>query len=55
MYGLSTLILPIIQLFNVLENKRRDKMQARSGTMCLTAEDKQAKFLDFTDFERHYF
>jgi hypothetical protein len=40
---------------NVLENKRRDRLQAESGTTDITEEAERAKFLDLTDFEQPYF
>lgn len=55
MYGLSALILLVIRFVNIFENRRRDKMQAESGTLELTAEDEENKFLDFTDFEQPHF
>jgi ACS family allantoate permease-like MFS transporter len=55
MYGLAAMVLLLIRFINWRENKRRDKMQAESGTTEITEEDERAKFLDLTDFEQpHY-
>lgn len=55
MYGCSALTLLVLRLVNIMENRRRNKMQTESGTMELTEEDEQNKFLDLTDFEQPHF
>ena len=55
MYGLAALTLLAIRAVNMLENRRRDRLQVASGTMVLTEEDEQNKFLDLTDFEQPHF
>ncbi|KAF8857058.1 MFS general substrate transporter [Acephala macrosclerotiorum] len=55
MYGLSALTLLILRFVNIMENRKRNKMQEESGTTELTEEDEQNKFLDLTDFEQPHF
>ncbi|TVY29160.1 putative transporter [Lachnellula hyalina] len=55
MYGLSALVLLAIRVLNIYENRRRDRLQTESGTLELTEEDEQNKFLDLTDFEQPHF
>ncbi|VUC26107.1 unnamed protein product [Clonostachys rosea] len=55
MYGASAVVLLLIRLVNVLENRRRDRIQAESGTTDMTEEAERAKFLDLTDFEQPHF
>lgn len=55
MYGLAACVLLVIRFVNWRENKRRDKMQAETGTTEVTEEVERAKFMDLTDFEQpHY-
>lgn len=55
MYGLAALTLLALRGVNMWENRRRDRMQAESGTLDLTEVDEQNKFLDLTDFEQPHF
>ncbi|RDW84617.1 putative MFS allantoate transporter protein [Coleophoma cylindrospora] len=55
MYGLSAVILLVIRYVNWRENRRRDQLQAESGTTEVTIEVERAKFMDLTDFEQPHF
>lgn len=55
MYGISACVLLLIRFVNWRENKRRDRLQAESGTAQVTDEVEKAKFVGLTDFEQTHF
>ncbi|KAJ4354697.1 uncharacterized protein N0V89_006434 [Didymosphaeria variabile] len=55
MYGASACVLLLIRVVNWRENKRRDRVQAESGTAEVTEEVERAKFMGLTDFEQTHF
>ncbi|KAK6216041.1 hypothetical protein LQW54_003815 [Pestalotiopsis sp. IQ-011] len=55
MYGISACVLLLIRFVNWRENKRRDRIQAESGTAQVTDEVEKAKFVGLTDFEQTHF
>jgi MFS family permease len=59
LYGASVIILIVIRLFNMRENKRRDKLQGESGIDVndprVIAEVERLKFMDLTDYQQEHF
>ena len=45
----------MIRFVNWRENRKRDRLQAESGTAEVTEEVERAKFLGLTDFEQPHF
>lgn len=55
MYGAAAAVLLLIRVVNVLENKRRDRVQAQNNTEALDEKSDRSRFLDLTDFEQPHF
>ncbi|KAF7541883.1 hypothetical protein G7054_g263 [Neopestalotiopsis clavispora] len=55
MYGAAACVLLVIRFVNIRENKRRDRLQAETGTAQVTEEIERAKFMGLTDFEQPHF
>ncbi len=59
MYGASAVVLLVLRFVNVLENQRRDRVQAEQGVGLDDEETREAvqrsKFMDLTDFEQPHF
>lgn len=55
MYGASAVVILLIRFVNWRENKRRDRVQAESGTVEDTEEVERSKFMGLTDFEQTHF
>lgn len=56
MYGAAALVLVLIRVVNIMENKRRDKAQSAEGARQVDGEgETDGSFLDRTDFEQRDF
>ena len=55
MYGAAACTLIAIRVVNILDNKRRDRVQEQSGTAEVTEEVERSKFMGLTDFEQLHF
>lgn len=59
LYGVSAVILIAIRIVNIVENKRRDKLQLTTGIDPndpeTKAENERAKFMDLTDYQLPHF